>query len=230
MADYVKRVRTEKGDLQIDYTALANLPTPDTTLTKPGEFADAKATGDAIKQVFNGFIEGVLPIKNGGTGATTATGAEYNISGGITELETDMSDDSNIVIKRPDASETNGAFAYKTASSIWNYISSKFDKDTGAKIFGDMMQSEDNMTDESQIIVKTPGSSEENSVFAFHPISSLWSYISSKLGLGTSNVVPITNGGTGATTVQGAQENLGIIVSAAEPDSPLKGTIWLDIS
>ena len=80
MADYVKRIRTENGDLQIDYTALANLPEPDTTLTKPGKFADAKATGDAIKQVFNGFVEGVLPIKNGGTGATTVTEAEYNLS------------------------------------------------------------------------------------------------------------------------------------------------------
>lgn len=50
MADYVTKIRTEDGDKQIDYEALANLPQADTTLTKSGEFADAKAVGDAIKK------------------------------------------------------------------------------------------------------------------------------------------------------------------------------------
>lgn len=53
MADYVKKIRTKDGDLQIDYTALANLPKSDTTLTKAGYFADAKATGDAITNINN---------------------------------------------------------------------------------------------------------------------------------------------------------------------------------
>ena len=51
MADYVKRIRTESGDLQIDYESLANLPKSDTTLSQSGKFADAKATGDKIDQV-----------------------------------------------------------------------------------------------------------------------------------------------------------------------------------
>ena len=51
MATYVTKVRTEDGDLQIDYNALANLPKSDTTLTKSGSFADAKATGDAISDL-----------------------------------------------------------------------------------------------------------------------------------------------------------------------------------
>ena len=48
MANYVKKIRTESGEMQIDYEALANLPQSDATLTKSGSFADAKATGDAI--------------------------------------------------------------------------------------------------------------------------------------------------------------------------------------
>lgn len=48
MADYVTKVRTERGDLQIDYEALANLPKSDTTLTQSGAFADAQVTGDKI--------------------------------------------------------------------------------------------------------------------------------------------------------------------------------------
>lgn len=49
MADYVTKIRTEDGDKQIDYRALANLPQSDTSLTKSGEFADAKIVGDALK-------------------------------------------------------------------------------------------------------------------------------------------------------------------------------------
>lgn len=49
MAQYVTKIRTESGDKQIDYNALANLPQSDATLTQTGSFADAKATGDAIK-------------------------------------------------------------------------------------------------------------------------------------------------------------------------------------
>ena len=51
MADYIKRIRTENGDLQIDYTALGNLPVADTTLSKSGSFADAKSVGDKIKSI-----------------------------------------------------------------------------------------------------------------------------------------------------------------------------------
>ena len=51
MAQYVTKIRTENGDLPIDYNSLANLPKADATLTKSESFADAKATGDKIKKV-----------------------------------------------------------------------------------------------------------------------------------------------------------------------------------
>lgn len=53
MPKYVTKVRTEDGDLQIDYEALANLPKPDTTLSKSGSFADAKVVGDQIDYIKN---------------------------------------------------------------------------------------------------------------------------------------------------------------------------------
>lgn len=53
MAQLVKKIRTEAGDLQIDYNALANLPTTDTTLKVSGKAADAKSVGDAISDVHN---------------------------------------------------------------------------------------------------------------------------------------------------------------------------------
>lgn len=66
MADYIKKIRTQDGDKQIDYKALANLPTslpasdvkawakktaPDTTLSNSGEAADAKTTGDKLSSL-----------------------------------------------------------------------------------------------------------------------------------------------------------------------------------
>jgi hypothetical protein len=51
MAGYITRIRTESGDLQIDYDALANLPQSDSTLTIAGGFADAKAVGDKLKKI-----------------------------------------------------------------------------------------------------------------------------------------------------------------------------------
>ena len=53
-AEYIKKINTNEGPKQIDYNALANLPTIpnaveiDATLTKAGKAADAKAVGDAI--------------------------------------------------------------------------------------------------------------------------------------------------------------------------------------
>lgn len=51
MAGYITAIRTGSGDLPVDYNSLANLPSSDTTLTKSGSFADAKAVGDKIKNV-----------------------------------------------------------------------------------------------------------------------------------------------------------------------------------
>jgi hypothetical protein len=53
MAEYVTKIRTESGDKQIDYNALANKPEFDVTLSKSGKIADSKATGDAIKASAN---------------------------------------------------------------------------------------------------------------------------------------------------------------------------------
>lgn len=63
MSDYIKRIRTSTGDKQIDYTALANLPTIpnpvdlDTTLTQTGKAADAKIVGDKLDLVNSSISE-----------------------------------------------------------------------------------------------------------------------------------------------------------------------------
>lgn len=57
MANYAKKIRTDKGDLQIDYTALANLPKSDTELKEEGGFADAKVVGDKLLQLAQRDLE-----------------------------------------------------------------------------------------------------------------------------------------------------------------------------
>lgn len=48
---YVTKIRTEVGDAQIDYNALANQPKSDTSLSIEGRFADAQATGKKFADV-----------------------------------------------------------------------------------------------------------------------------------------------------------------------------------
>lgn len=69
MVDYVKKIRTSNGDKQIDYEALANLPTipsVDTSLTNEGAAADSKATGDAINLV-NARVDNLTSLPEGST-------------------------------------------------------------------------------------------------------------------------------------------------------------------
>lgn len=51
MSRYITKIRTEAGDLQIDYNALANLPISDISLTEFGRFADSKTVGDKFKSI-----------------------------------------------------------------------------------------------------------------------------------------------------------------------------------
>ena len=56
MAEYIRKIRTITGDKEIDYESLANLPnipSVDETLTKSGNAADAKVTGNAITELKN---------------------------------------------------------------------------------------------------------------------------------------------------------------------------------
>lgn len=53
MSDYIKKIRTQTGDKQIDYSSLANLPVPDMTLSEEGRFADAAAVGKRLDDILN---------------------------------------------------------------------------------------------------------------------------------------------------------------------------------
>lgn len=70
---------------------------------------------------------GTLTVAKGGTGATTAKGAEYNILGSMAESTNAITDDSQVVFKYSSPSATQGVTLWKKASLIWNYIKGKAD-------------------------------------------------------------------------------------------------------
>lgn len=53
MANSIDKIQTSSGYVTFNYNALDNLPQSDTSLTKNGSFADAKAVGDRIAVLTN---------------------------------------------------------------------------------------------------------------------------------------------------------------------------------
>ena len=212
MADYITKIRTEDGDKQIDYSALANLPQPDDTLTKSGKFADAKATGDAIKKISDKLtpdnitslvtpdgigaaveghnhtldnLDGTLSVENGGTGASTAEEARTNL--GITP-------------------ENIGASAAVHSHSIAE-LSDTLSVDKGGTGATTAEEARTNLG-------ITPENIGAAAVFHSHTADTLGGTLS------------IIKGGTGATTADGAIRNL-FIVQDDTPTDVVDGAWYL---
>lgn len=91
MSDYIKKIRTQTGDRQIDYLSLANLPVPDKTLSKEGEFADAEAVGkrfDDIEIATDGYVDFYKTAEVVQSMFNPANGAEYK--GGVSSVYTNL--------------------------------------------------------------------------------------------------------------------------------------------
>ena len=101
MNDYIKRIRTETGDKQIDYTALANLPVSDKTLSVSGKFADAKETGDRIEGIREYLSAMVRPTTWNEIVKTIETGLHRNMYA-IGDKFTNIWSDPNASMKEYD--------------------------------------------------------------------------------------------------------------------------------
>ena len=90
MADYIKRIRTQSGDKQIDYASLANLPVSDPTLLVSGAFADAAAVGEALKKKVAMPTTADGTVVNGNAGQMLVTNGDGSTAWvSIPELDTD---------------------------------------------------------------------------------------------------------------------------------------------
>lgn len=70
------------------------------------------------------ITSGTLPIARGGTGATTAKAAEYNLLKPTVSTDA-IGDDSEVAFKYVTPTNTNGVVYARKASLLWNYIKSK---------------------------------------------------------------------------------------------------------
>lgn len=65
MANHIKRVKTTTGNEQIDYNALANLPSSDPSLSIDGGFADAFIVGAELDYLENNKANAIIEHKEG---------------------------------------------------------------------------------------------------------------------------------------------------------------------
>lgn len=79
-------------------------------------------------QSFNGSASvsvDTMKMLYGGTGATTAKGAEFNITEGMESQTSDFTDTTKITCVQESPSVSTGRFFYSSASYLWNYIKGK---------------------------------------------------------------------------------------------------------
>lgn len=72
-------------------------------------------------------VKGTLPIAHGGTGATTARAAEYNIMNQIRTVTSNVADSDMFVCKSTAPDATNGATYARSFSTVYNAIKDKTD-------------------------------------------------------------------------------------------------------
>ena len=74
---------------------------------------------------------GTLPIANGGTGATTAIGAEYNILNQVADIDTTINGDRKIALCNQTKSASNGVFRWLKLSNVWTWIKGLLSSESG---------------------------------------------------------------------------------------------------
>ena len=160
MAEYITKIRTENGDKQIDYLALANLPTTDNTLTISGAFADAKVTGDKIKNINTSIesletnkadktyvdeVAGNINIENVAPKDHTHTKDNITDFAHTHEAEDIIIDDETNLVVALEGKEVAGAAA-KALSDAKEYVDEKY-------IFIDKVLISD--TEETKLVLST---------------------------------------------------------------------------
>ena len=127
----IKAIRTQAGDLRIDYTALANAPTTDATLSQSGSFADAKAVGDKINNINNNlnnnFVSKTTTI-NGKplTGNITLTSADLGTSATGHEHDASNITSGTLAIERGGTGAGNGKDGLKNLLAAGHMILSDY--------------------------------------------------------------------------------------------------------
>lgn len=168
---------------------------------------------------------GTIPIANGGTGGSTAREADYNMFSDMGETTNAISDNTLLVAKRiSGASATNGALTSKRAALFWTYILGKI-----RSTFG--------FTSSNVLPIANGGTGNTTGLAALATKLSNARSIRVNLGStssasfdGSANVTPgvngtlgVANGGTNATTADGACDSIGALKKSGDT---MTGTLY----
>ena len=167
-------------------------------------------------------VSGTLAIGNGGTGATTATAARYNILDGMAAGGDDNpSDTTQLVYKYTSPTTSNGYVYYKPVSKLWGYIKGKMSSDSGVNISGNAATATSATTATSAGKLTTARKTYVTLGTASTSTTRDWS---GDTTIPVDGQLKVANGGTGSSTAAGARTNLDVY-SKSEVDSMLTGRI-----
>lgn len=172
---------------------------------------------DGSSDVTNIRVAGTLPVANGGTGATTPAGAQFNLIDKATTELGPMEDKHRIAIMSPSPSSTSSVFAgYRTGLTMWNYMKGKMSSDTGVNVSGNAATatSAGKLTTGRELAV---GLSNTSTTTTFDGSANV-------TNIKVSGQLPVANGGTGSNTAAGARTNLSVY-SKSEIDSLMSGRV-----
>ena len=144
----------------------------------------ADSTFDGGSDQTNIPVTGTLPLGNGGTGATTAIGAEYNILNQVADIDTTINGDRKIALCNQTKSASNGVFRWLKLSNVWTWIKGLLSSESGVNISGSSASCTGNAATAS----------------AAQSGSALETAINGKMNTSASNATaPSSSGGDGAT-------------------------------
>ena len=92
---------------------------------------------NGVTNFSKGITSGVaIPIGSGGTGATSAIGAEYNILNQVADIDTTINGDRKIALCNQTKSVSNGVFRWLKLSNVWTWIKGLLSSESGVNISG----------------------------------------------------------------------------------------------
>ena len=215
MAQYITRIRTESGDLQIDYNALANLPLTDTTLNVEGQAADAYATGVAINEANTSASNAQTTADEAKTAVEKANEDIVALSARVDLLSGDDSDVdfSGLVQKAGDKMtgplETPGlTVAVAEDVDLWPYLAFGYYQDEEFKT-SSMIGS---MSDQHTLTISNICTDDaEKGEYYYLPVADTGRTENGVYQILTTKApVAIEQGGTGVTTLEGLKSMLGV--------------------